>query len=30
VTFDGIRKPAFADAQRIYRGTLQIGPVPAT
>src|SRR4029078_5916956 len=30
VTFDGVRKPAFFDAQRIYRGTAQIGPAPAS
>jgi beta-glucuronidase len=30
VTFDGIPKPAFADAQRIFRGTVQIGPAPAS
>jgi len=30
VTFDGVRKPAFFDAQRIYRGTVQIGPAPAS
>jgi beta-glucuronidase len=30
VTFDGVRKPAFADVQRIYRATPQIGAAPAT
>ena len=30
MTFDGVRKPAFFDAQRIFRGTVQIGPAPAT
>jgi beta-glucuronidase len=30
VTFDGVRKPAFGDVQRIYRATPQIGAVPAT
>jgi hypothetical protein len=29
VTFDGTRKPAFSDVQRIYRGTPQIGAAPA-
>jgi beta-glucuronidase len=30
VTFDGVPKPAFADVQRIYRATPQIGAPPAT
>jgi hypothetical protein len=30
VTFDGVRKPAFGDVQRIFRGTQQIGPAPAS
>jgi beta-glucuronidase len=30
VTFDGALKPAFADVQRIFRGTQQLGPVPAS
>jgi len=30
VTLDGIRKPAFADVQRVYRGTPQIGAAPGT
>jgi beta-glucuronidase len=30
VTFDGVRKPAFSDAQRIFRGTPQIGAPPAS
>jgi beta-glucuronidase len=30
VTFDGVRKPAFGDVQRIYKATPQIGAVPAT
>jgi beta-glucuronidase len=30
VTCDGIRKPAFSDVQRIYRGTQQIGAPPAS
>ena len=30
VTFDGVRKPAFGDVQRIYRATPQIGARPAT
>jgi len=25
-----VRKPAFFDAQRIFRGTVQIGPAPAS
>jgi beta-glucuronidase len=29
VTFDGVRKPAFFDAQRLYRATPQIGAPPA-
>jgi beta-glucuronidase len=29
VTFDGVRKPAFADAQRIFRATPQLGAPPA-
>jgi hypothetical protein len=29
VTFDGAPKPAFADVQRIFRATQQIGPAPA-
>jgi beta-glucuronidase len=30
VTFDGAPKPAFADVQRLFRATLQIGPAPAS
>ena len=30
ITFDGVKKPAFADVQRIYKATQQIGPPPAT
>jgi hypothetical protein len=30
VTFDGVAKPAFADVQRIYRATPQLGAAPAT
>src|SRR3954466_10151289 len=30
VTFDGVRKPAFGDVQRVYRATPQIGARPAT
>ena len=30
VTFDGAPKPAFADVQRLFLATQQIGPVPAT
>jgi beta-glucuronidase len=29
VTFEGVRKPAFTDAQSLFRGTLQIGAPPA-
>ncbi|HEX2102545.1 MAG TPA: glycoside hydrolase family 2 TIM barrel-domain containing protein [Solirubrobacteraceae bacterium] len=29
VTFDGVPKPAFADVQRLFRATTQIGPAPA-
>jgi beta-glucuronidase len=29
VTFDGVRKPAFADAQRLFRATPQLGAPPA-
>jgi beta-glucuronidase len=29
VTFDGVRKPAFFDVQRLFRGTPQIGAPPA-
>jgi hypothetical protein len=30
VTFDGAPKPAFADVQRLFRATAQIGPAPAS
>jgi hypothetical protein len=30
VTFDGAPKPAFADVQRLFRATTQIGPAPAS
>ena len=30
ITFDGVRKPACFDVQRIFRGTVQIGPAPAS
>jgi beta-glucuronidase len=30
VTFDGAPKPAFADVQRLFRATPQIGPAPAS